>query len=186
MQFERPNRLIEHLHEIDWLYMYIYGTYHEVVNPAACSMFGDLTSSVHTANNFHCFVNIKRMHVFVIENHMLDWHSCQICNPLEIKLLYYYYYWGFAYFYCWYVHEQISSFFRHFPTSLPFDFNRIPCCWFKIRLTCNPCIICHFFCLFCNLLCKPIYRSAQEKSSFFAFRRGTPLARNKFFFRREK
>ena len=27
------------------------------------------------------------MHVFVSEDHMLDWHSCQICYPLEIKLL---------------------------------------------------------------------------------------------------
>ena len=24
---------------------------------------------------------------FVIEDHMLDWHSCQICYPLEIKIL---------------------------------------------------------------------------------------------------
>ena len=23
----------------------------------------------------------------VIEDHMLDWHSCQICYPLEIKIL---------------------------------------------------------------------------------------------------
>ena len=28
---------------------------------------------------FHC--------VTVIEDHMLDWHLCQICYPLEIKLL---------------------------------------------------------------------------------------------------
>ena len=29
---------------------------------------------------------------------MLDWHSCQICYPLEIKilLLYYYYFSGFV------------------------------------------------------------------------------------------
>ena len=27
------------------------------------------------------------MYVFVSEDHMLDWHSCQICYPLEIKLL---------------------------------------------------------------------------------------------------
>ena len=27
------------------------------------------------------------MHVFVSEDHMLGWHPCQICNPLEIKLL---------------------------------------------------------------------------------------------------
>ena len=26
------------------------------------------------------------MYIFVIEDHMLDWHSCQICYPLEIKL----------------------------------------------------------------------------------------------------
>ena len=32
-------------------------------------------------------VIIKRMYVFVSEDHMLDWHSCQICYPLEIKLL---------------------------------------------------------------------------------------------------
>ena len=42
---------------------------------------------VHTVNDFHCFVIIKRMYAFVSENHMLDWHSCQICYPLEIKLL---------------------------------------------------------------------------------------------------
>ena len=50
-------------------------------------MYGDLTSSIHTANTFHCFVIVKGMHVFVFEDHMLDWHSCQICYPLEIKLL---------------------------------------------------------------------------------------------------
>ena len=27
------------------------------------------------------------MPTFVIEDHMLDWHTCQICYPLEIKLL---------------------------------------------------------------------------------------------------
>ena len=27
------------------------------------------------------------MQVFVFEDHMLDWHSCEICYPLEIKLL---------------------------------------------------------------------------------------------------
>ena len=27
------------------------------------------------------------MYVFVSDDHMLDWHSCQICDPLEIKLL---------------------------------------------------------------------------------------------------
>ena len=27
------------------------------------------------------------MYVFVFEDHMLDWHSCQMCYPLEIKLL---------------------------------------------------------------------------------------------------
>ena len=54
---------------------------------AACSMYGDLTCSVHTVNNFHCFVIIKCMYVFVSENHMLDWQWCQICYPLEIKLL---------------------------------------------------------------------------------------------------
>ena len=25
--------------------------------------------------------------VIVIDDHMLDWHFCQICYPLEIKLL---------------------------------------------------------------------------------------------------
>ena len=30
---------------------------------------------------------MKRMYVFVFEDHMLDWHSCQICYPLELKLL---------------------------------------------------------------------------------------------------
>ena len=28
-------------------------------------------------------VIIKRMYVFVSEDHMLDWHSCQTCYPLE-------------------------------------------------------------------------------------------------------
>ena len=46
---------------------------------AACSMYGDLTCSVHTI--------IKRMYVFVSEDHMLDWQLCQICYPLEMKLL---------------------------------------------------------------------------------------------------
>ena len=50
-------------------------------------LYGDLTCSVHTVNNFHCSVIIKRMYVFVSEDHMLDWHPCQICYPLEIKLL---------------------------------------------------------------------------------------------------
>ena len=27
------------------------------------------------------------MYVFVSEDHMSDWHSCQICYPLEMKLL---------------------------------------------------------------------------------------------------
>ena len=53
----------------------------------ARSVYGDLTCSVHIVNNFHCFVIIKRMYVFVSEEHMLDWHSCQLCYPLEIKLL---------------------------------------------------------------------------------------------------
>ena len=39
---------------------------------AAYSMYGDLTCSVHTVNNFHCFVIIERMYVFVSEAHMLD------------------------------------------------------------------------------------------------------------------
>ena len=53
----------------------------------ACSKYGDLTSSVHTVNNFQCFVINKRMHVFVFGDHMLDWISYQLCYPLEIKLL---------------------------------------------------------------------------------------------------
>ena len=28
-----------------------------------------------------------RMYVFVSEDHMLDWHLCQICYPLKMKLL---------------------------------------------------------------------------------------------------
>ena len=57
-----------------------------LVSPlAACSMYGDLTCSVHTVNNFHCFVLIKRMHVFVSEDYMLVWQMCQICYPLEIN-----------------------------------------------------------------------------------------------------
>ena len=47
-------------------------------------MYGDLTCAIHTVNNFLCFVIIKRMHVFVSEDYMLDW---KICYPLEIKLL---------------------------------------------------------------------------------------------------
>ena len=54
---------------------------------AASSMYGDLICCVHTVNNFHCFVIIKRMYVYVPKNHMLDWQLCQICYPLEIKLL---------------------------------------------------------------------------------------------------
>ena len=27
------------------------------------------------------------MPTLVIEDHMLDWHKCQLCYPLEIKLL---------------------------------------------------------------------------------------------------
>ena len=27
------------------------------------------------------------MYVFVSEDHMLDWHLCQICYPLKMKLL---------------------------------------------------------------------------------------------------
>ena len=50
-------------------------------------MYGDLTCSVYTVNNFHCFVIIKRMYVFVSEDHMLDWQLFQLCYPLEIKLL---------------------------------------------------------------------------------------------------
>ena len=41
---------------------------------AACSEYGDL----HTVNKY-------QMHVHLC-NYMLDWHSCQICYPLEIKL----------------------------------------------------------------------------------------------------
>ena len=56
-------------------------------NPlAACSVYGDLTYSVHTVNNL-CMFNCQLISTFVIEDHMLDWHSCQICYPLEIKIL---------------------------------------------------------------------------------------------------
>ena len=51
---------------------------------AACSMYGDLTSSVHTVNHFHCCVIIKRMYFFVFEDHMLDWHSCQIRDLFHV------------------------------------------------------------------------------------------------------
>ena len=33
-------------------------------------------------------VDLLYMHV-VIEDHMLDWHSCQICYRLKVKLLLY-------------------------------------------------------------------------------------------------
>ena len=46
-----------------------------------------LLCAVHTVNNFDSFVITKRMYGFVSEDLMLDWHSCQICYPLEIKLL---------------------------------------------------------------------------------------------------
>ena len=46
---------------------------------AACSVHGDLTLSVHIVNNFSYVSNIERMYVFVSEDHMLDWHSCQTC-----------------------------------------------------------------------------------------------------------
>ena len=56
-------------------------------------MCGDLTCSVHIVNIFHCFVIIKCMYVFVFEDYMLDWHSCQIryllkviAQPLESEL----------------------------------------------------------------------------------------------------
>ena len=32
-------------------------------------------------------VQLSVISTFVIEDHMLDWHSCQICYPLEIKIL---------------------------------------------------------------------------------------------------
>ena len=37
-------------------------------------------------------VIIKRMYVFASEDHMLDWHSCQTCYPLEKKMLLLLYY----------------------------------------------------------------------------------------------
>ena len=53
---------------------------------AACSVYGDLTCSVHNANNL-CLFNCQwHAPIFVIEDHMLDWHTCQICYPLKIKL----------------------------------------------------------------------------------------------------
>ena len=38
--------------------------------------------SVLTVNKLHF-----RRHKFVIEDHMIGWHSFQICYPLEIKVL---------------------------------------------------------------------------------------------------
>ena len=29
----------------------------------------------------------KPIDMYLIEDHMLDWHSCQICYPLEIKII---------------------------------------------------------------------------------------------------
>ena len=54
--------------------------------PAACSVYGNLTCSVHPVNNL-CMFNCQCHFYFVIEDHTLDWHSCQICYPLEIKIL---------------------------------------------------------------------------------------------------
>ena len=50
-------------------------------------MYGDLICSVQTVNNFHCFVIIRCMYVFVSEDHMLEWHSCQRCYPLWNKVI---------------------------------------------------------------------------------------------------
>ena len=50
---------------------------------AASSVYGDLTCSVHI---YACSI-ANVISTFVIEDHMLDWHSCQICYPLEIKIL---------------------------------------------------------------------------------------------------
>ena len=55
-------------------------------------MYGYLTRSVHTVNNFHCFVIIKRMHVFVFEDHMLDWIRAKYVILLKQSCYYYYYY----------------------------------------------------------------------------------------------
>ena len=50
------------------------------------SVYGDLTCSVYTVNNLRLLS--YQWHVyFCIEDHMLDWHSCQTWSPLEIKLL---------------------------------------------------------------------------------------------------
>ena len=49
---------------------------------AICSMYGDLICSVHTVNKLHFL-----RHKIVIEDHMVDWHSCQKYYPLEIKIL---------------------------------------------------------------------------------------------------
>ena len=53
---------------------------------AACSVYGDLTCSGHIVNNFVCSI-VNDMPTIVIEDLMLDWHTCQICYPLKIKLL---------------------------------------------------------------------------------------------------
>ena len=50
---------------------------------AACLVYRDIIYSVHILT-FQ-----SQMTLFVIEDHMLDWHLCQICYSLEIKLLLY-------------------------------------------------------------------------------------------------
>ena len=40
---------------------------------------------------------IYDMSSFVIEDYMLDWHSCQICYPYEIKLLLLYFFISITY-----------------------------------------------------------------------------------------
>ena len=54
---------------------------------AARLVYGDLTWSVHTVNNLYICSIVNDMPTFVIEDHMLYWHTCQICYPPEIKLL---------------------------------------------------------------------------------------------------
>ena len=50
-------------------------------------MYGDVTCSVHTVNNYVCSI-VNDMSIFVTEDYMLDWDTYQICYPLEIKLLF--------------------------------------------------------------------------------------------------
>ena len=52
----------------------------------ACSVYGDLSCSVHTVKIFKCST-VNGMPTFVIEDHMSDWQICQICYSLEIVII---------------------------------------------------------------------------------------------------